>query len=101
MKRDWDKILTECFTELYANSHPKADFGELMKFAKDNNIRAEDGRLDIKCENYEIEESKFEEIFDSYVKKYKIKYPWLAAFSFEIHLGASPKTIRNDKNRLY
>ena len=98
MKYNWDKILTECFTELYANSEPKADFGELMKFAKDNNVRAEDGRLDIKCSNYEIKESKFKEIFDSYVKKYKIKEPWLRAFSFEVHLGASPKTISDDKN---
>jgi len=83
--------------ELYANSTPKADFNELVQFAKDNNVVDSTGRYNIHFENYEIEESKFKEIFDSYVKKYKIKKPYLYSFTVEIYLGASPKIKHNEQ----
>lgn len=96
MKKDWNNIITDCMCELYANATPKADFNELVQYAKDNNVMDQFGRYDIHFEDYEIEEAKFREIFDSYVKKYKIKKPWLYSFTVEIYLGASPKTKRNE-----
>lgn len=96
MKRDWDKIINECMCELYANAEPKADFNQLIKFAKDNNVVDEKGRLIIHFEDYEIDDDKFKSILDSYVKKYKIKDPYLFGFTATICLGASPKTKLNE-----
>lgn len=100
MKRDWNKIFNECMTELYANSEPKADFNELIQFAKDNDLKDKDGRFIIPFADYEISPDKFDSIFNSIVKKYKIKEPWLFSFKMEIYLGASPAT-NYDKNRVY
>lgn len=96
MKRDWNKIFNECMTELYANSEPYADFLNLTKLAKDKNDYDSQGRLVIPFMDYEIDGEKFDFIFNSIVKKYKIKEPYLSSFRFEIYLGASPKIKSND-----
>lgn len=87
-------------TELYANSEPKADFNELVQFAKDNNLKDKEGRLIIFFTRYHINEDKFDSIFNGIVKKHKIKEPYLTSFRMEIYLGASP-TTNYDKTRVY
>lgn len=92
MKRDWNKIYSECMTELYANSEPKADFNQLVKFSKENDLKDENGRYVMFFSRYKIEQAKFDSIFNSVVKKYRIKEPYLTGFRAEIYLGASPNT---------
>lgn len=83
-----DKALMYCYRELYANATPSASFDELLKNATIN----ERGQREIPFMDYEIEESKFDEIIDDTIKVYKIKGAILKqSFKNTILFGCSPK----------
>jgi hypothetical protein len=83
-----DKALMHCYRELFANSTPAASFDELLK----NSTTNERGQREIPFMDYEIEESKFDEIIDDTIKVYKIKGTILKqSFKNTILFGCSPK----------
>jgi hypothetical protein len=83
-----DKALMHCYRELYANSTPSASFDELLKNATIN----EQGQKVIAFNDYEIEESKFDEIVEDTIKIYKIKHKILKnSFKNTMLFGCSPK----------
>jgi hypothetical protein len=83
-----DKALMHCYRELYANATPSASFDELLK----NSTTNDRGQREIPFLDYEIEESKFDEIIDDTIKVYKIKGVILKqSFKNTILFGCSPK----------
>jgi hypothetical protein len=83
-----DKAIMHCYRELYANATPPASFNELLENATVN----EQGQKVIPFLDYEIEESKFDEIIDDTIKVYKIKGTILKqSFKNTILFGCSPK----------
>jgi hypothetical protein len=83
-----DKALMHCYRELFANSTPAASFDELLK----NSTINDRGQREIPFMDYEIEESKFDEIIDDTIKVYKIKGTILKqSFKNTILFGCSPK----------
>lgn len=85
----------DCLRELYANSEPSADFDKLFEEAPTN----EEGQKVIDFMAYEIDKDKMTEIVDKYKAKLKsrrVSPSVIDAFSFNIYLGASPKTKRNN-----
>lgn len=84
-----DLILHEMYKLAFAASEPPADFDELLEKAELN----EDGKKVIPFLEHECRREVLEDIFDSTMKKYKIKNDRLrSAFSFHFWLGCSPKT---------
>ncbi len=96
MKKDKiTEAVFDCFRELYANSEPSADFDKLLEEAPIN----EKGQKVIDFMAYEIEEDKMTEIVDKHkarLKKKRVSPILIDAFSFNVYLGASPKTKRNN-----
>lgn len=83
-----DKALMHCYRELYANSTPSESFDELMKNATIN----DSGQKVIAFNDYEIDESKFDEIIEDTIKVYKIKGNILKqSFRNTMLFGCSPK----------
>lgn len=83
-----DKAIMHCYRELFANATPAASFDELLK----NSTTNERGQREIPFMDYEIEESKFDEIIDDTIKVYKIKGAILKqSFKNTILFGCSPK----------
>jgi len=84
-----DQILHEMYKLAFAASEPPADFDKLMEEAELN----DEGKKVIPYMNHECKREVLEEIFNSTLKKYKIKNPRVvSAFSFHFWLGCSPKT---------
>jgi len=80
--------IMHCYRELFANATPPASFDELLKNATINDR----GQKEIPFLDYEIEESKFDEIIADTIKIYKIKGAILKqSFRFTILMGCSPK----------
>ena len=83
-----DKAIMHCYRELFANATPPASFDELLK----NSTVNEQGQREIPFMDYEIEESKFDEIMADTIKVYKIKGSILKqSFKNTILMGCSPK----------
>lgn len=80
-----DKLLLDCYTELYKHSTPSVDFNELLFSQKI-----------IPFNDYEIEHSKFENILNDMIKKYKLKGYKIQQFKNTIYMGCSPKIKEND-----
>lgn len=91
-KLDWNKIIHDTYVELYKNSEPKADFDELVKNAEVNCY----GQKCIAFNDYEIEQTKLDEIVQSFINKYKLTRWNAEQFNTTIYLGCSPKTKTND-----
>jgi hypothetical protein len=74
---------TYCYIRLYEESTPKANFLELPYMDRKSKFFLD----------YEIEESKLNDIMEETIKKFKIKHKiWKQAFRNTILLGCSPKT---------
>jgi hypothetical protein len=96
MKKDkMTEAVFDCLRELYANSEPSADFDKLFEEAPTN----EEGQKVIDFMAYEIDKDKMTEIVDKHKAKLKsrrVSPSVIDAFIFNIYLGASPKTKRNN-----
>jgi hypothetical protein len=83
-----EMAMHECYKRLFAESTPSADFDVLVENATIN----ESGQKEIPFLDYEIDGSRFQEIVDETIKKYKFKGWRARALSVGIHLGCSPKS---------
>lgn len=83
---DYDKIIMDCYRELFANSAPKGDFNELLENATIN----EQGQKEIPYMDYEIEVGRMEEIVRKHQKKIKNTID-KRNFYTTIMLGCSPR----------
>ena len=81
-----DEAIMDCYTLLYENSTPSANFQEL----KDNAEINEFGQKDIKYKDYEIEKEKCDEIINLIIKKHKIKRLYRDGFKNGMYLGCCP-----------
>jgi len=82
-----DKVILDCYTELYKNSTPSIDFNELLKTKKKNRF----GQKIIPFDDYEIDKDKFNIILEKMIKKHKLKGIFINQFKTTIYLGCSPK----------
>lgn len=82
-----DKIMWECYIELFAKSTPSADFEKLVENATINEI----GMKEIPFMDHEISEESFKEIMQNTLKKYKIPKWKKEVINRSVLLGCSPK----------
>jgi len=82
-----EKLIRDCYRELFANSEPSADFDALMENATINNR----GEKEIPFMDHEIEDVLLYKIIDKYAKQLKPKWE-RRRFKNSILLGCSPKT---------
>lgn len=83
-----EKLILDCYRELYENSEPKGDFDKLMETDEVNEF----GEKVIPFDDYEIDGSKLKEIVEKYAKQVKgLKYR-KQLFKNIIYLGCSPRT---------
>ena len=95
MKQDKiEQAILECYTELFANATPYADFNKLMEEASVNEF----GQKEIPFMGYEIEEDIAENIIADIIKTYKLRHWTKKAFRTTILLGCSPKFKKNEAN---
>jgi hypothetical protein len=81
-----EKLILNCFRELYKKSTPSGDFDSLMENATIN----ERGEKEIPMDDYIIDRELFKEIVDKYKNKIKGPEYRKRAFSTTIYLGCSP-----------
>jgi hypothetical protein len=81
------QIIWDIYRDLYKEATPNADFDKLVKEAPTNSI----GQKDIGFMNYEIPESKFNEILDRHLKGRRITKLKQRMLRNTVLLGCSPK----------
>ena len=89
METKEEKLILDCYRELFANSKPKADFDKLVANATIN----ERGQKEIPFMDYEIDHDLLLEIIDKYSKRLRTKWK-RQRFMGTILLGCSPKTAK-------
>lgn len=82
-----DKLMMECYRELFEKSEPPADFDELVANATIN----EQGQKVIPFNDHEIDHDLLLEIIDKHSKKLRTKWK-RQVFKSSILLGCSPKS---------
>ena len=87
-----EKVILECYKELFANSTPSADFEELVANASLN----EQGQKVIPFTDYEIEEEVFDKLVNRVLDKHKVNKLDRTKVMTHLYLGCSPKFKRND-----
>lgn len=87
MRKDYSKIITECYRALYAASTPPANFDELLANAPID----DSGRKHIDYSAHEIAEDKFHEIVDTIALKHRLRLYEKKSLQITLCLGASPK----------
>ena len=88
LRKKEEKLIYDCYRELYKKSTPSGDFDELVSNATINDF----GQKEIPFKDYEIDDTLLHKIIDKYAKKFK--YKWRQeAFRNTILLGCSPKSI--------
>jgi len=87
MKQDKiDKLILDCYVELFDRSTPRGDFVKLMDNASINEI----GEKEIPFMDYELESDVFTNILEKYASQMKPRYKQ-QLFRTTILLGCSPK----------
>lgn len=82
-----NKLIMECYTEMYAVSTPPVNFQELM----DNAVINDRGQKEILFMNHEIEYEEYNNIIERLINKYKLNTLEKRQFKTTIALGCSPK----------
>jgi len=82
-----DDVMTSIYTELYAVSEPSVSWNYLIESAELN----EQGQKIIPYNDYQIDESIYEEIVKRHLKELKVPKWRKEAISRGILLGCSPK----------
>ena len=83
MKKDLDKIILSCLTEVYQNTTPPVDLQEI--------IDSGEGKKEGWFEKYTIPETTFENILEKWIERYKLKGFDLERFRVNMYLGPSPR----------
>lgn len=91
MKKPFE-IIMDIYRELYINATPSVDFDELMAASP-----VIDGVKQIPYMDYEIEDRVMDAIIEKHLKKNKVKKHLYASYRFEVYLGCSPQSKREDK----
>lgn len=81
-KKKLNKIILECFTEVYQNTFPAVDLQWI--------IDSGEGKKEGWFREYTIPKETFESILDKYIYLYKISGDDLSAFRMNMYLGPSP-----------
>ncbi len=89
------QIILDIYRDLYKEATPNADFDKLVEEAPTNSR----GQKDIGFMNYEISESKFNEILDRHLKGRRITKIKQKMISNTVLLGCSPK-FKKEENVL-
>ncbi len=84
-KKLWE-ICKEIYTEMYRQSEPKADFKDLVKKYEGTKIKF--------FEKYYLQDNRQVEIINEICKKHKVTKWERKKIDFEIHLGCSPNTSK-------
>jgi hypothetical protein len=94
MKREdkVNKIMMNIYYELYAAATPPIDFELLME----KSSRNERGQIIIPYDDYEIEESTYNEIIKNIINTRKLKKYQKDAITKSIYLGCSPRFKKID-----
>jgi hypothetical protein len=87
-RKKLEKIILDCYQELYENSTPKGDFKQIVE----NALLNERGEKIIPFDDYEIDRTVYNNIVDKYIKKYKMDKYTQSIFNFRIYLGCGPKS---------
>ena len=87
MKTKEDKLVMNCYRELFARSDPPADFDELVANATINKR----GEKEIPFMDYEIDDDLLLEIIDKHSAKLRSKWR-RDVFKTSILLGCPPKS---------
>lgn len=82
-----EKIIWDIYRDLYKEATPNADFDKLVEEAPTNSR----GQKDIGFMNYEISESKFNEILDRHLKGRRITKIKQRMLRNTVLFGCSPK----------
>ena len=90
-ERDYE-IMHLLYKRSFAESTPSADFDELLEKAELNSR----GQKVIPFMDYECDNKKLKEIFDTTMKEYKVPKHRIKDFSFHFWLGCSPKSKFKD-----
>lgn len=110
-KLDYDKIIIETYNQLFKASIPEANFDELCEtcttyedqdfkiFTVDkpytrDELYQKGLKKVINFYSYYIPDSKFKEIVDNQIKKYKLKNIIKNNFSMTIYLGCGPTSSK-------
>lgn len=95
LKTKEEKAIHYCYCELFKHAAPSADFNELLKNAKTNDL----GQKEIPFDDYEIEQEKLDEIIQESINKFKLKPKYKQQlFRNTIYLGCSPRTKNNSED---
>lgn len=90
MKNRAEELIVEIMTELYKNSTPSADYKELVKNAKENEL----GQKVIDFDSYYLPQDQFDEIVESKLKESRLpKWKKQGVKNF-VYLGASPTCLK-------
>jgi len=83
-----EKLMMDCYVELFCESTPKGDFHRMVDEAKIDKF----GQKHIPFNDFLLEEEKMDEIIEKYAMKIKRKWE-RRRFRNSILMGCSPKTI--------
>jgi len=86
-----EKLILDIYRALYKASTPSADFDQLME----NSSTDENGRKLIPYDDYYISIDTYDEIISSMLKGKRLTKLKQQMIRNTIHLGCSPKTIKN------
>ena len=81
-----EKVVWDCYRQLYKESTPPADFDELVE-----NAPMEDGKKRIDYNAYSLSKERYDQIVEEYSKKIPPRYRH--SFRFEMYLGSGPKSV--------
>jgi len=84
--------IMDCYRKLYKATTPQGDFDILVKNARID----EKGQKHIDFMSYYLDEKKFETIIKNVSYKYNLGEYGKRALSMNIHLGASPTSVRKE-----
>lgn len=85
-----EEAILECYTRLFANSEPPANFQELVDNAPLNGR----GKKEFDYTSYKIDEEKYNKIVEGVVKKYKFNGKKVQNIKNIVALGCSPVLFR-------
>ena len=88
-----NKVIKNCYVEIYSKSSPSADFNELLEKAPNNLF----GQKVIDFNSYEVKETTFNEIVDNICKIYKLTKKEKEYVLRNLLFGAIPNIVEETK----
>lgn len=93
--KNWNKLFIECWTRMYAESTPPADFKVYLQKAK--NAYKQGEKYEIPMKSHFLDQERFDEIIKEVLDEHEVTNDYYRRkFSAEIYIGCSPE-ISNRK----